>query len=407
MRYLTDLTARARSGARILVRADLNVPLRDGAVSDDTRIRATLPTITTLLGSGFRVVLCSHLGRPAGIDSALSLAPVARALSELLGQKACFCGGMPGDPATASLIEGLAPGELGLLENLRFHPGEKNNDAEFAQALVAQMDHFVNDAFGTCHRAHASVVGTAERRPAYAGLLVERELAALGELRDRPERPFWLVLGGSKVSDKIGVVANLRSRVDGFVVGGGMANTLLSARGIPVGGSRVEEDWIPAAREALEATGTRWELPSDAIVGADLAAEHGEPWAIGPDPGPDRMFLDIGPATVDRFRTALAPARTVFWNGPLGVFESPAFAGGTRAIAELLAGHPARVVLGGGDTAAAARLFGISDRVHHVCTGGGAALEFLEGRVLPGLLALEQSAARDTDGLLGRVPPHV
>jgi len=394
VRALSDLISRARPGERVLVRADLNVPIAGGQVADDTRLRASAPTIRALREAGLRIVLCSHLGRPDGVDPKASLAPVARALGPLIGCAVEFSGGLPADDRSRAMVAALSPGQVALLENLRFDPREKKNDAAFARLLVEGIDHFVNDGFGACHRAHASVVAAAELRPAYAGGLVERELAALVELRDRPERPFWLVLGGAKVSDKIGVIENLRDHVDGFVVGGGMANTLLAAAGKPVGGSRIETDKLAEAKRSLETPGTRWELPVDAVAAAGIDATSGETVRIGDDPGPGRMLLDIGPRSVERFRAALAPARTIFWNGPLGVFENPAFAAGTREIARHLAEHPARVVIGGGDTAAAARLFGIADRIHHVCTGGGAALEYLEGKELPGIVALERSARR-------------
>lgn len=396
MRTLPDLLDRLAPGDRVLVRADLNVPLSDGSVRDDTRIRASLPTLRALLDARARVILCSHLGRPKGPDPALALGPVAQQLSELLGRPVAYVGDMPVGEASTGLVTGLEPGAVGLLENLRFDPREKANDPAFADGLVAGIDHFVNDAFGTCHRAHGSVVGTAERRPAYAGTLVSAELDALRGLRDAPDRPFWVILGGAKVSDKIGVIEHLAARVDGFVVGGGMANTFLAAQGVPIGGSRVEEEQVDTARSFLSAAGgPQWELPIDVICAPSLEAGHGEPWAVGEDPGPDRMILDIGPATIDRFCSVLAGARTIFWNGPLGVFEHPPFAGGTRALAEFLGDHEGRVVVGGGDSAAAVRTFGVAERVDHVCTGGGAALEYLEGKDLPGLAALEASARRE------------
>lgn len=394
MRSLSDLIASARPGEKVLVRADLNAPVAGGEVSDDTRLRASVPTIRRLSEAGLRVVVCSHRGRPSGPDPEASLAPVAAALGPLIGTSVRFCGGLPADDRSRAMVAALGPGEVALLENLRFDAREKRNDPAFSALLVEGIDRYVNDGFGACHRAHASVVGAAELRPAYAGELVERELAALRELRDRPERPFWLLLGGAKVSDKIEVIENLLGRVDGFAVGGGMANTLLAAAGEPVGASRIEKEKLAEAKRYLDMPGLRFELPVDAVAAAGIEATSGETVAIGVDPGPERMFLDIGPATVERFRSALSGARTIFWNGPLGVFENPAFATGTREIARALAEHRARVVVGGGDTAAAARLFGIADRIHHVCTGGGAALEFLEGKELPGIAALERSAGR-------------
>ena len=400
---LATLLERARPGDRVLVRADLNVPLDDSndaagtTVADDTRIRATLPTVRRLLDAELRVVLCSHFGRPEGAEARFGLAPVARHLEELLraegrSHAVRFAGGMPVGPERDAMVAALAPGEIGLLENLRFDPREKKNDPAFAEGLVAGIDACVNDAFGTCHRAHASVVGVAERRPAYAGLLVERELEALRAVRDAPERPFWVILGGAKVSDKIGVIEHLREHVDGFVVGGGMANTFLAARGVPIGASRVESEAIELAGRLLAADeDTQWVFPVDAVVGDSLDDANGRVVPLGDDLG-DGMILDAGPETVAAFRAALGPARTIFWNGPPGVFEKEPFAGGTRALAEFLGDHDGQVVVGGGDTAAAARLFRIDDRVTHVCTGGGAALEYLEGKDLPGISALEAAS---------------
>ena len=393
------LLERARPGDRVLVRADLNVPLSVlptesvppslWAVADDTRIRATLPTLERLMAAGLRVIVCSHLGRPDGAEARFSLAPVARVLGSLLETPVQFAGGMPIGPERDRLVAEIGEGDIGLLENLRFDPREKQNDDSFALGLVAGIDYFVNDAFGTCHRAHASVVGTAARRPAFAGALVERELEVLSKVRDRCDRPFWVILGGAKVSDKIGVIEHLRDSVEGFVVGGGMANTFLAAQGIPTGKSRIEPDALELARRLLDQEGgPEWEFPVDAQVGNSVDDPNAELFTIGDDPG-ERMFLDVGPKTIERFRQALSSARTIFWNGPPGVFEKEPFSGGTRALAEMLAAHPGMVVVGGGDTAAAARQFGIADSVTHVCTGGGAALEFLEGKELPGLAALE------------------
>jgi phosphoglycerate kinase len=401
MLNLTDLIARAQPGDAVLVRSDLNAPLGGSppSVTDETRLVASLPTLRSLVSAGLRVVLCSHLGRPTGPDPALSLVPVAEKLAGLLAARGAavpvhFTGGMPTGPDRERLLGEVGPGEVGLLENLRFDPREKGNDPTFADELVSGLQHFVNDAFGTCHRAHASVVGVAERLPACGGLLVERELEVLSDLRGRPARPYWVILGGAKVSDKIGVVERLRDLVDGFVVGGGMANTFLAAKGVRVGGSRVEEGAVELARQLLEHSGeARWVLPVDGVVAAGLDEPEGT--VVDLETGEvEGMILDIGPRTIDLAARALHGARTIFWNGPPGVFEKAPFAEGTRSFAELLADHPARVVVGGGDTAAAARRFGIAERVSHVCTGGGAALEYLEGKDLPGLVALEASALR-------------
>ncbi len=405
MRLLNQLLDRVVPGVRILVRADLNVPLAEvsqpssksdeskWSVADETRIRASLPTLRALLQRGCAVVLCSHLGRPKGPDHHFSLSPVSECLSGHLQQPVQFVGGMPADNRSREMVQEVGSGEICLLENLRFDPREKQNDPEFATSLGDSIDVFVNDAFGSCHRAHASVVGLASQLPSFAGHLIEREVAVLRELRDRPRRPFWVILGGAKVSDKIGVIEQLRDRVDGFIVGGGMANTFLAAQDIPVGGSRVEEDSIELARGLLAMKSElQWVFPTDMIAGSSVDDSLGETWQVGDDPGPQRSFFDIGPQTQDRFAEVLSDAETIFWNGPLGVFENAAFSAGTRAIAQLLGDHAGTTVVGGGDTAAAARRIGIARRVTHVCTGGGAALEFLEGVQLPGLEVLEASA---------------
>lgn len=403
---LDDLDA---SGRRLLVRADLNVPLDAGLVADDLRIEASLPTLRDLLDRGAKVTVCSHLGRPGGEpDPSLSLAPVAQRLGELLDREIAFCGDITGDDARAMAM-GLAPGEIALLENLRFDPGEEAGEERFVTGLTWFGDAYVNDAFGAAHRTHASVVGVAAELPAYGGRLLVRELEVLGRLLDDPPRPYLAVLGGAKVADKLGVLRNLLGRVDAIAVGGAMCFTFLVADGHEVGGSRVEEDRVDEVRGIMEdarARGVEIHLPSDVVAadgfaaGADtslveLADGHGpdDPAPTAGIPG-DRMGLDIGPASSERFAAAIDAAAAVFWNGPMGVFEWEAFAGGTRAVAEAMARADAFTVVGGGDSAAAVRRFGLADRVDHVSTGGGASLELLEGAELPGVTALRDGAVR-------------
>ncbi len=391
MKTVSDLLGELRDGTRILVRADLNVPLAGQTVTDDTRIRAVIPTLKALRNAKARFVVCSHLGRPQGEDPSLSLAPVARELAKQLNQAVEFVSGHPASPETASAIERLPVGGVALLENLRFDPGEKSNDPNLAAALAALAEVYVNDAFGTCHRAHASVVGVPARLAAYGGYLIEKELVALSQLTQNPDRPYWIVLGGAKVSDKLGVVAHLADRVDGFIVGGAMANTFLAGMDVPVGGSIVEEERLEDLRRFVSDTqkNTEWVFPEDFVAG-DRPHDPTTTRNIsrGEDPG-SLSFFDIGPTSRRRFADKLEGAKTVFWNGPLGVFEEPAFAAGTREMAEALAGHTGRRVIGGGDTAAAVSHFGVADSMTHVSTGGGASLEFLEGKTLPGIKALD------------------
>lgn len=392
-RRLEDLPV--RPGSRVLVRVDYNVPLQDGRVTDDTRIRATRPTVDELAARGARVILMSHLGRPKGqVRPELSLEPVARHAARVLGRPVAFTPAVTG-PEAAAMVDRLGAGEVGLLENLRFDPGEEANDPRFADALAALGDLYVNDAFGTAHRAHASTVGLPERLMGAAGRLMERELWALTEILGRPERPYWAVLGGAKVSDKIRLLRRLLGQVDGLVVGGGMANTLLAAKGYGLGRSRVETESLEEARAFLREAADRGvpvELPVDVVAATafapDATARETTPDAVGAE----EWVLDVGPRTVARVRERLAGARTVFWNGPLGVFEWERFAAGTRAVARMLADLPARVVVGGGDSVAAVEQAGVADRLTHVSTGGGAALEFLEGVTLPGVAALEVRA---------------
>ena len=367
-------------GRRVFLRADLNVPLRDGVVADDTRIEASRETFDYLRSAGARVVLASHLGRPKGSPKPeLSLRPVAEAFGIPL---AVDCIG----PEVEAQIATLGNGEALLLENLRFHAAEEKNDAAFVQALARLADVYVNDAFGSAHRAHASTTGLARVCSARAaGFLLEREIDALERVRDAPERPYVCILGGAKVSDKLAVLEALASRADLLVVGGAMAYTFLLARGEPVGGSLVEPDLVDTAAHLLE-TATEILLPTDHVVApGPEATDRAHTVATIP---PDEVALDIGRATVDAIRARLAEARTVFWNGPLGLFERPPFDVGTVAIAEALAASSAYTVVGGGDSVAAVRGAGVASRIDHISTGGGASLEFLEGRVLPGIEAL-------------------
>lgn len=375
-------------GKRVLVRVDFNVPLEKGKVADDTRIRAALPTIQYLMEHRARVILMSHLGRPKGkVQEDLRLIPVAEQLAGLLGRPVAMAVDCVGEDVEAA-VDRLRPGDVLLLENLRFHPEEEANDPEFASRLASLGEVYVNDAFGTAHRAHASTEGVAHRLPAVAGFLMEKELNFLGKALERPEHPFVAILGGAKISDKIGVVNNLLGRVDTLLIGGGMANTFLKAQGHQVGQSLVEEESLPLARELLARAGRKVILPVDVVV-ADRFDADAQSKVVGVEEVPAGWrILDIGPATVERFAQELAGARTVVWNGTLGVAEFPRFAVGTRAIIETLARSQATTIVGGGDTAAAVQQAGLAEKMTHVSTGGGASLEFLEGRVLPGVAVL-------------------
>jgi phosphoglycerate kinase len=381
-------------GRRVFVRADLNVPIEDGRITDDTRIRASLPTIVHLLERGASVILASHLGRPKGkVNDALRLKPVADRLSQLLGRPVRMTGDALG-PGVQVAVDKLRPGDLLLLENLRFHAAEEANDPEFAASLAGLADLYVNDAFGAAHRAHASTEGITHHLPAVAGLLMEREVDALSRLLVRPPRPFHAVLGGAKVSGKLEVIEALLSRCQAVLLGGGMANTFLAARGLELGKSLVELDQIAnAQRMVVEARRKRVRLmlPTDAVVTPQI--HHRARTQVVPvDAVPkDQMIVDIGPATRKAYADQLAKAKTIFWNGPMGVFEVPQFAEGTRAMAKTLARRSSAAVVtvvGGGDSVAAVEQLGLAEKMTHVSTGGGASLEFLEGKTLPGVAAL-------------------
>jgi len=382
------------AGRHVFLRADLNAPLEGGAVTDDTRLTAVLPTIRYALERGAALVLASHLGRPkGGPDPKYSLQPVAERLASLLDRPVPLAPDCVGERVEA-MAGALKPGEVLLLENLRFHPEEEANDDDFARRLAALADVYVNDAFAAAHRAHASIAAiTRHLQPAVAGLLMRRELEALGRILESPARPLAAVLGGAKVSDKIALVEHLLARVDVLVIGGGMAFTFLRALGHGVGTSLVEPDRVETARTALETArrrGVQVALPVDAVVAAGLDSPSGRAVAIRDIPS-GQMGLDIGPLTVERFAAVLRTAKTIVWNGPMGVFEKPAFATGTVALARAVAESPAFSVIGGGDTVAAVNQAGVADRIGYISTAGGAFLEFLEGRPLPGLEALAEA----------------
>ncbi|HZV78113.1 MAG TPA: phosphoglycerate kinase [Candidatus Binatus sp.] len=383
-------------GKRVLVREDLNVPLAGGAVADDTRIQAAVPTLRNLSERGARVIVMSHLGRPDGkvVDS-LRMAPVAVALSRALGKEVKTAPDCVG-PAVQAAVAALADGDILLLENLRFHPEEEANDPQFSRELASLGDLYVDDAFGTAHRAHASTVGVTAFLPSYMGPLLERELDVLDEVLERPRRPFVAVLGGAKVADKIGVISRLLDICDAILIGGGMANTLLAAEGFDVGKSLRDEDLGPAkqVREEIDRKATRVEtlLPVDAVVATELKPDAQTRFSDVDEIQPDEMILDIGPTSAEKFTGVILDAKTVLWNGPMGVFEMDAFAAGTEAIGQAIAESGAMSVVGGGDSAAAAHKLGFADKMTYISTGGGATLEYIEGKELPGVAALRDAA---------------
>jgi len=396
---IADLTSADLSGKRVLVRADFNVPLDDsGKITDDTRIRAALPTIQDLTSKGAKVILASHFGRPKGqVNESMRLTPVAARLSELLGQPVTKCDDCIGDEVAAK-VGALQNGQVALLENVRFHAGEEANDSEFARQLASVADLYVNDAFGTAHRAHASTEGvTHHLSPSVAGYLIEKELKYLQAAIESPQRPLAAIVGGSKVSSKIGVIETLLDKVDKLLIGGGMIFTFYKARGLAVGKSLVEEDKLDLAR-SLEAKakekGVALLLPSDVVVADNFAADANAQ-TVGIDAIPDGwMGLDIGPNSIKEFEAALADCKTVIWNGPMGVFEFDKFAAGTDAVAHSLAKITetgADTIIGGGDSVAAVEKVGVAGKMSHISTGGGASLELLEGKILPGIAALDDA----------------
>ena len=376
-------------GKKALVRVDFNVPIKDGKVTDDTRILAALPTIEYLLKEGAALILCSHLGRPKDEpDPLYSMKPVADYLSGLTDAKVLFAEDCIGPKAKEAAAK-LAAGEILVLENTRFHKAESKNDPAMSQELASLADVFVNDAFGSAHRAHASTVGVTEYLPAVAGLLLEKEIEYLDQAIENPKKPFVAILGGAKVSDKIGVIKNLLKKADTVLIGGGMANTFFKAQGYPMADSLVEDDVLDTARELVEAGGQKLRLPVDVVI-ADAFSNDATSKVIPVGPVPDGWrILDIGPDTIEKFAKVLSEAGTVVWNGPMGVFEMPKFAKGTFAMAEAIAQSSAVSIIGGGDSAAAINQSGLADKISHISTGGGASLEMLEGIQLPGLVALQ------------------
>ena len=384
-RSVRDLDVRDK---RVLVRVDFNVPVKDGEVTDDTRIRRALPTIRYLLEEGARPILISHLGRPKGEpDPTYAMDPVAARLQELLGEPVKKLDAAVGPEVEEALEDWDGRGVV-LLENSRFYPGETSNDPEFADQLAALADLYVNDAFGAAHRAHATTVGVAERLPAAAGLLMEEEIDYLDKVLKDPERPFVAILGGAKVSDKLGVIESLLGTADSLLIGGAMCFTFFKAQGYEIGNSLVEDDYLEEAKRLMEEAGDRLVLPVDVVV-AEAMEEDAESETVPVDGIPaGKMGLDIGPRTVDLFSEHISGASTIFWNGPMGVFEIDAFAKGTEGVARAVAESGATSVVGGGDSVAAVNKLGLEDRMSHISTGGGASLEYVEGKELPGIAVL-------------------
>ena len=383
---ITDIDVK---GKRVLVRVDYNVPIKDDKVTDDTRIVAAMPTLEYLLNRGAAVILFSHLGRPkGGPDPKYSLRPVAGYLSGLLGKPVAFADDCVG-PVAEAAAKALKPGEILVLENTRFHPEEEKNDPDLAKKMASLADIYVNDAFGSAHRAHASTEGVAHYLPAVAGFLMEKEIQYLGQAIANPKRPFIAILGGAKISDKIGVIRNILTKADHILIGGGMANTFFKAQGYSVGDSLYEEEALDTARQLLQSGTTQLYLPVDVVIGDRFDAEAEKKiMAMASIPDGWRI-LDIGPETVAKFNETLTGAGTIVWNGPMGVFEFPRFAEGTIGVAKAVAASKAVSIIGGGDSVAAINQAGLADQITHISTGGGASLEMLEGLDLPGLVALQ------------------
>lgn len=379
-------------GKKVFCRVDLNVPMEDGAVTDDTRVRAVLPTVNYLVEQGAKVILASHFGRPKGeVVEGLRLDPVAKKLSELLHKDVVKANTVYG-PEVDEKIRALQEGDILLLENVRFEKGEETNDPELIEAFANMADIYVNDAFGTAHRAHASTAGVAEKLPAVAGFLMEKEIEVLGNALASPKRPFTAIIGGSKVKDKINVIDNLLDKVDNLIIGGGLACTFLKAKGYEIGNSLLEEDKIDLAKSFMkkaEEKGVHFYMQTDAVIADAFSKDANVKNVQADEIEQGWMCLDIGPETANTYREVIANSALIVWNGPMGVFEMEPFANGTKAVAEALADTDGYSVIGGGDSAAAVEKFGVADKVNHVSTGGGASLEFMEGKALPGVVALD------------------